>query len=76
MHRGCVTPAQIDNVVKSIGGLEAFEEDPNVLDGYEEVDEGNQEKIRTALKEGHVPDEDWKGVSPNSLSLSSSHMRI
>ncbi len=33
-----------------------------MLDGYDEVDEDSQEKIRTALKEGHVPDEDWKGV--------------
>lgn len=61
--RGCLTPAQIDNLVKSMGGIEAFEEDPNVLDGYDEVDEEAQEKIRTALQQGHVPDEDWKGVS-------------
>lgn len=27
------------------------------------MDEEKQEKIRTALQEGHVPDEDWKGVS-------------
>lgn len=63
MCRGCVTPAQIENIVKAIDGLEAFEEDPNVLDGYDEVGEENQEKIRMALKEGHIPDEDWKGVS-------------
>ena len=61
--RGCITPAQIENLVTSFDGLEAFEEDPNVLDGYDEVDEASQEKIRTALKEGHVPDEDWRGVS-------------
>jgi hypothetical protein len=53
--------------VKAIGGLEAFEKDHNVLDGYDEVDEENQEKIRTALQEGHIPDEDWKGVSTASL---------
>lgn len=70
--RGCVTPTQIENVVKAIGGLEAFDEDPNVLDGYDEVDEASREKIRTALKEGHVPDEDWKGVSPNLACTSQS----
>ena len=60
--RGCITPVQIDNLLKALGGFEAFEEDPNVLDGYDEVDAESQERIRTALKEGHVPDEDWKGV--------------
>lgn len=39
-----------------------------MLDGYDEVGEENQAKIRTALKEGHVPDEDWKGVRLHMLS--------
>ena len=61
--RGCVTPKQIENLVKEIGGLEGMKDDLDVIDGYDEVGEENQRKIRTALEEGHVPDEDWKGVS-------------
>ncbi len=76
MSRGCITPAQIDNLLKSIDGFEAFEEDPNVLDGYDEVGEENQAKIRTALREGHVPDEDWKGVSLHMLSLDTSNVGL
>ena len=34
-----------------------------VIDGYDEMPEEWQEKILTMFREGHVPDEDWKGVS-------------
>lgn len=33
------------------------------LDGYDELPQDLQEKIRQALEQGHVDDEDWKGVS-------------
>lgn len=55
--RGCVTPAQIDNLIETSGG------DTEMVDGYDELPEEYQEKIDFALKHGHVPDEDWKGVS-------------
>jgi len=48
--------------LESIGGLEGLEDDLNVIDGFDEVGEESQEKIVTALKEGHIPDEDWKWV--------------
>jgi hypothetical protein len=62
-RRSCVTPTVIQNVLKALGGLEAIEDDLNIIDGYDEVPQEWQEKILTMLREGHVPDEDWKGVS-------------
>jgi hypothetical protein len=56
-HRGCVTPKQIENLIESSGG------DTDMVDGYDEVPTEYQEKIDFALKNGHIPDEDWKGVS-------------
>lgn len=33
-----------------------------MFDGYDELDEESQEKVARCLKQGHVDDEDWKGV--------------
>lgn len=54
-HWGCVTPAQIANLVNETGG------DVNDVDGYEELPEDVQEKVRRAMEQGHVDDEDWRG---------------
>ena len=52
-----MTPQQIANVKKEI------ENDVDLLDGYEELGEQYlQNKIKQAVVEGHVGDEDWKGV--------------
>jgi len=32
------------------------------LDGWEDLTPEAQEKLKQALREGHVADEDWKGV--------------
>ena len=61
--RSCITPTVIQNVQNALGGIEAIEGNPEVIDGYEEMPEEWQEKILTMFREGHVPDEDWKGVS-------------
>lgn len=42
--------------------------DYSLLDGYDELPEELQEKVRRALENGHVDDEDWKGVSFESLA--------
>ena len=34
-----------------------------MVDGYDELPAAEQEKVKFALANGHVPDEDWKGVS-------------
>lgn len=35
----------------------------DLIDGYDELDEDSQQKVYRALDQGHVDDEDWKGVS-------------
>jgi hypothetical protein len=66
--RGCITPKVIENVNKLIEG------DLELFDGYEDLPEEWQEKVQRALKQGHVDDEDWRGVSihhsllPTSIS--------
>lgn len=56
-HRGCVTPAQIENLRESTNG------DLDYVDGYDEVPPEMQDKIKRALDQGHIDDEDWKGVN-------------
>jgi hypothetical protein len=51
-----VTPKQIENLKKSI------DDDATELDGFEDLPEEFQDKIRIAVQEGHVADEDWGGV--------------
>jgi hypothetical protein len=36
---------------------------PAIVDGYDEISYEAQEKIKFALQNGHVADEDWRGVS-------------
>ncbi|GKZ29918.1 hypothetical protein AbraIFM66950_006979 [Aspergillus brasiliensis] len=58
-HWGCVTPKIIANMIETVG--EEGERDWSALDGYDELPEDLQEKVRRALEQGHVDDEDWKG---------------
>lgn len=55
--RGCVTPKQIENL------LETCEGDTDLVDGYDDLPAELQEKVKYALENGHVHDDDWKGVS-------------
>jgi hypothetical protein len=34
----------------------------DLVDGYDELPKAAQEKVQRALANGHVDDEDWKGV--------------
>jgi hypothetical protein len=63
--RGCFTPKQIANVKNDITG---DSEDPDFsrLDGFDELNTDLQAKIRKAIEEGHVEDDEWKGVSSPS----------
>ncbi|KAF9740051.1 hypothetical protein PMIN02_002787 [Paraphaeosphaeria minitans] len=54
-HWGCVTPAQVANLIEESGG------DTDMVDGYDELPAELQKKVDFALQNGHVPDEDWKG---------------
>lgn len=33
-----------------------------MVDGYDELPEDAQEKVKRALEQGHVDDDDWNGV--------------
>lgn len=57
-YRGCVTPKQMENLLDTCGG------NTDMVDGYDELPVEYQEKIEYALENGHVHDDDWKGVSP------------
>ncbi|OBZ77754.1 PARP-type zinc finger-containing protein C2A9.07c [Grifola frondosa] len=50
-HWGCVTPKIISNMKNSF-------EEADELDGFDELNEGDQEKVQKAWEEGHVADED------------------
>jgi len=50
-HWGCVTPKILENAKKSIG-------DADNLDGFEDIKEEDQEKVKAAWEAGHVADED------------------
>lgn len=55
--RGCVTPYQLTQWQEVTDG------DMELVDGLEELPEELQEKVIKAIDQGHVDDEDWKGVS-------------
>ncbi len=55
-QRGCVTPKQLESL------HDVLEGDVDMFDGYEELPNDCQEKVKRALENGHVDDEDWKGV--------------
>lgn len=61
--RGCTTPNVVKNVEEKIEG------NLDYLDGYDDLPEREQGKVRLALDQGHIADEDWTGVSLIPLSL-------
>ena len=42
---------------------ESSDDDIDMVDGYDELPEDAKDKVRRALEQGHIDDEDWKGVS-------------
>jgi hypothetical protein len=52
-----VTPKVISNINEYIEG------DMDLFDGYDGLPDDIQAKVKRALDQGHVDDEDWKGVS-------------
>ncbi|KAG8525794.1 uncharacterized protein KY384_000554 [Bacidia gigantensis] len=54
-HWGCVTPQVLEHMKDALEGNYDF------LDGYDELPEAEQTRVRMALDDGHVADEDWKG---------------
>jgi ubiquitin-conjugating enzyme E2 O len=60
-HWGCVTPKIIANLNEAVEEAGGDSKDLDAIDGFEELPSGYQEKVRKALEQGHVDDEDWKG---------------
>ena len=58
-HWGCVTTKIIENVKKTLENAED-------LDGFEELKEGDQDKLKAAWEAGHVADED---IPPTAKKL-------
>lgn len=48
------------------------EGDVELIDGYEDLPEDLQAKVQRAIEQGHIDDEDWKGVSQAYFALCSS----
>jgi len=42
-----------------------------MVDGFDELPDEYQDKIKFALEHRHVPDEDWKGVCSASFATAS-----
>lgn len=40
-----------------------------LIDGLDEIPEEWQEKLKKAVEDGHVPDEDWRGVRRSLCGL-------
>ena len=49
---GCVTPQQVSNVQDMIDG------DYDMLDGFEDLTDEDQSRVRQAIENGHIADED------------------
>lgn len=52
-----MTPKVLANVKETI------EDNLDWLDGYDEIPPEMQDKVKRALDQGHVDDEEWNGVS-------------
>jgi ubiquitin-conjugating enzyme E2 O len=58
-----VTPKIISNLNETIEELSGDKKDPEAIDGFEDLSPENQERVVRALEQGHVDDDEWKGVS-------------
>nr|POF13058.1 parp-type zinc finger-containing protein c2a9.07c [Quercus suber] len=54
-HWGCITPEVLHN------WHEASEGQTDLIDGFDELPEEAQAKLKRALEQGHVDDEEWNG---------------
>jgi hypothetical protein len=65
LNRGCITPPVLHNWWESAG------QDHELIDGLDTLPEDAQEKVKRALEQGHVDDEDFNGVRLISLDSDS-----
>lgn len=62
-----MTPKQITGVKSSI------EDNVDLFDGLDELPNDLQEKVKTALANGHIADDDWTGVPSVRSAMPPSH---
>ncbi|KAJ5472062.1 hypothetical protein N7539_008631 [Penicillium diatomitis] len=62
-HWGCTTPLVLANMIKNLFGKEELkgDEDFDRIVGWKGLSKTQQDAVRKALTERHIPDEDWKG---------------
>ncbi|KAH8424124.1 uncharacterized protein LDX57_001878 [Aspergillus melleus] len=58
-HWGCVTPKIVSHMQETIA--DEGDGELSTIDGFEDLSEEHQDKVRKAVEQGHVDDEDWKG---------------
>lgn len=67
--RGCVSGKQMENMRNYLTeGKPEGEFTWELMDGLDELPEEYQAKVKSAIEEGKIADEDWKGVSFSLLS--------
>ncbi|KAE8356516.1 hypothetical protein BDV28DRAFT_126772 [Aspergillus coremiiformis] len=59
-HWGCTTPKLIASL-NEIVNTDEDSKDFDQLDGFEDLTPENQEKVKRAVEQGHVDDDEWKG---------------
>jgi hypothetical protein len=65
LNRGCITPPVLHNWWEAAG------QDFELIDGLDTLPEDAQEKVKRALEQGHVDDDDFNGVRLSSLDSAS-----
>lgn len=74
--RGCTTPKVLENIKSAWDEMQggSGEKDYSLLDGYDALSKEYQLKVRNALEQGHVDNEDWKGVSLTAARIHSNQL--
>ena len=61
LSRGCVTPQVLENIRDSIEG------NYELVDGFDDLPEELQDKVKRGIEQGHVDNEDWLHVGIDML---------
>jgi len=56
-----VTPKIISNIISSLDESGSGERDFTLLDGFDDLPEDFQKRVKEAIEQGHVNDDEWNG---------------
>ena len=62
-----MTPKIISNINSSLDESGNGERDFTLLDGFDDLPEDFQKKVKEAIEQGHVNDDEWNGVSIDNI---------